>query len=219
MHSTTTLTANRCPNVTDRPIDNDLDPMSARFGSRLAKTVKTTINVIINSTPKACPTPTWWCSKVTPRRPCTIDGVTPYKIPAPASAPRHCAVRYKLARRTEMLRVTNIASVTAGLRWAPLMCPTHCTIVAADRPNAKATRTSSAPRWPASQSNVDPQPMNVYNSVISSSQRTDFQNCELRISSRTVPILSVAILDLRPAVPFRIGVGGGGHSWTIRMQS
>ena len=42
-----------------------------------------------------------------------------------------------------------------------------------------------------------------------SSERVNFQNCELCISSRTVRIL--AISDLHTAVPVRIGEGGGRH--------
>ena len=68
---------------------SDLEPISARLGSRLAKTVNTRRNVIMNSTPKACPRPiSEWTLRV-PSGPWASLGVSPYKIPAPAIAPRH----------------------------------------------------------------------------------------------------------------------------------
>ena len=84
-------TANKCPKTIESPMARDLDPMSERLGSKFAKTVKTTIKVVINSTPKACPSPMCGCSLVTPSEPCTSRGVTPYNIPAPTIPPINCA--------------------------------------------------------------------------------------------------------------------------------
>ena len=56
--------------------------------------------------------------------------------------------------------------VTAGLRCAPLMCPTHWTKVAAANPNAKAT-FSSPGGSSLSQTVVEPQPGEKMEQIVS----------------------------------------------------
>lgn len=111
------LTANRCPITTDNPMAKAAEPpRSVRLGSQVANTVKTSSNVTISSTSRACPTDmppftlesrrvtsqrpfeprsryawTHALTMVTPSDPLTPAGVTRYMTAAPVVAPRHCA--------------------------------------------------------------------------------------------------------------------------------
>jgi hypothetical protein len=55
---------------------------------------------------------------------CATFPSEPRSTSAAASAPASCAGQYTATRRHGKCRVSANANVTAGLKWAPEMCPT-----------------------------------------------------------------------------------------------
>lgn len=80
---------------------------------------------------------------LSPRRLFGTEEVTPDRIAVATTAPRHWAMMYMSALKMLIWQLSRRPRVTAGFRWAPLMWPTLCAMVAMDNPKASETFTLS----------------------------------------------------------------------------